>query len=96
MYTGDIQSGSTGYTLYNAHNQWLEALLKCGLPGLLAFALLMLALLRLALIYKNNALRFTVLLLCCFSCTESMLETQYGILVTGFFPLFFARRKPTD
>lgn len=91
MYGGVPGTADKGYLLYNTHNQLLESLLKNGIPGMLLFLFICFALLRLAWQKKKQVLSFTVLLLVLYSGTESILETQYGILIFTFFPLFYAQ-----
>lgn len=96
MYTGDPGRAESGYGLYNTHNQWLESLLKNGLPGLLFFLLISAALAALALEKKKRVLSFPVILLLIYCFTEAILETQYGLVLFIFFPLFFsAEDEPT-
>lgn len=88
MYTGSVASGTQGYIGLNTHNQFLQALLQCGIPGLLAFILMCVAMVRLAVRQQNTELRFMVLLLLAYCFNEAVLETQYGLLLFTFFPLF--------
>ncbi|HEY6064268.1 MAG TPA: O-antigen ligase family protein [Chitinophagaceae bacterium] len=91
MYQGKPGTGDSGYLVYNTHNQLLESLLKNGIPGAVLFLLICFALLQIAWKNKNNMLRFTILLLFFHAFTESVLETQYGILIFTFFPLFLSQ-----
>ncbi len=91
MYSGNTGSADKGYLLYNSHNQFLESLLKNGVPGAMCVLLMFLALLRIAWLKKRRLLTFTVLLLLLYSLTEAVLETQYGLLIFIFFPLFFSQ-----
>jgi hypothetical protein len=90
MYGGIPGSDDTGYLLYNTHNQLLESVLKNGIPGALFLLFICFALLRMAVLKKRQVLSFTILLLLLYSSSESILETQYGILIFTFFPLFYA------
>ncbi|MCX6319064.1 MAG: O-antigen ligase family protein [Bacteroidetes bacterium] len=91
MYTGDTGETDKGYALYNTHNQWLESLLKNGVFGLAGFFLLSLSLVMLAFTFRRplpvTRQVVCILLLYCF--TEAILETQYGLIIYIFFPLFF-------
>ncbi len=87
MYTGNGRSDK-GYTGYNTHNQFLESLLKNGIPGLLAFTLLCIALLVLAFQKRNYGRLFILASLAAYAFVESVLETQYGIILFTFFPAF--------
>jgi O-antigen ligase len=90
MYTGEPGDLVKGYGLYNTHNQWLESLLKNGIAGLILLLLMNLALLRLAWKKKKRIISFTVILLLFYSFAEAILETQYGLVLYLFFPLFFS------
>lgn len=89
MYTGSPGDTGRGYGQYNTHNQWLESLLKNGMAGLLCFFLIAAGLLQLAIKKKKRIISFTVILLLLYSFTEAILETQYGVILFCFFPLFF-------
>jgi O-antigen ligase len=91
MYRGKPGTDDRGYLLYNTHNQLLESLLKNGIPGAVLFLFICFALLQIAWRNKNTIVRFTILLLFFYAFTESVLETQYGILIFSFFPLFLSR-----
>jgi O-antigen ligase len=72
---------------YNAHNQFLQIVLMCGISGLLVYIFIYVYQLRLA--WKlGDSIYFLFLLLFIINClTESMLEVQSGIF---FFALFNA------
>lgn len=89
MYQGLPGSNDKGYLIYNCHNQLLQSLLINGIAGALIFLLICYSILRVAWKKKNRVLTFTVMLLLLFSLTESVLETQYGIILFSFFPLYF-------
>jgi O-antigen ligase len=88
MYTGNPARGDRGYLGFNTHNQFLESLLQSGLPGLFAFVIICFSLIRMALMNKNRMKSFVILLLLLYALTESVFETQYGLLLFLFFPLF--------
>lgn len=88
MYTGDPVRKDRGYLGYNTHNQFLQSLLQNGIPGLAIFIFLCFALLRIAWLRKDRLVSFVILLILAFACTESLLETQYGLVLFTFFPLF--------
>lgn len=92
MYTGNAAANQYGYLLYNTHNALLETLLKYGIPGMLLFIGICAAMVQLALHKKSRALTVSVVLLLLYSFTEAVLETQFGILIFTFFPLFFSRK----
>ncbi len=93
MYRGESSTTDTGYLLYNTHNQLLESLLKYGIPGAILFLFICAALIQLAWKKKSRIVSFTVLLILLYCLNEAMLETQYGILIFTFFPLFFSNDK---
>ncbi|MEO5591784.1 MAG: O-antigen ligase family protein [Chitinophagaceae bacterium] len=88
MYTGSINSTTRGYLGYNTHDQFLEALLQTGIPGLVSFILICCAMVSLAIQRQNRELAITVFLLIAYCFNESLLETQYGVMLFTFFPLF--------
>lgn len=91
MYSGETGSADKGYLLYNTHNQFLESLLKNGIPGAILFLFIFSALLRIAWQKKKRIISFVIILLLLYSFSESLLETQYGLLIFTFFPLFFSQ-----
>jgi O-antigen ligase len=90
MYRGVPGTANIGYQVYNTHDQLLESLLKNGIPGAVLFLLICFSLLQSAWKTKSRVARFTILLLFLYSFNESILETQYGIMIFCFFPLFLA------
>jgi O-antigen ligase len=89
MFTGGVPGNEKGFIGYNTHNQFLQSLLQTGVPGLLAFLLACIGLVSMALKRKNTQLSFLVIALLAYSFSESVLETQYGLILFVFFPLFF-------
>jgi O-antigen ligase len=93
IYTGTKERGDTGFLGYNAHNQYIEMLLELGIPGLFYLFFLLGTGFHTALTTKNY-LYFFFLLLFAFAClTESMLESQKGILFFNFFNSLFRFQK---
>jgi O-antigen ligase len=90
MYTGDPEKGTTGYLGYNTHNQFLETLLQCGITGLIALLAVCASLVRIAVKKRKRLVSFVVLLLLTWLFSESVLETQFGIMIFTFFPLFLS------
>lgn len=88
MYTGVPGTGMHGFLGYNTHNQLLEALLQTGLLGLCCFIVIIVALLRMVIAQKSRLLSAVVLLLLAYAFTESVFETQYGLILFNFLPLF--------
>ena len=89
MYTGESQRGDRGYLGYNTHNQFLQTLLQNGLLGLCVFILIFFAFIRMLWQKKERMFSFVTILLLLYSFLESLFETQYGLLLFLFFPLFF-------
>ncbi len=90
MYIGDRARGDHGFLGYNTHNQFLETLLKTGVPGLVALLFICIALIKIARQKKKRELSFIIALLLTWLFTESVLERQYGIVIMTFFPLFLS------
>jgi O-antigen ligase len=90
LYIGNGH-GERGFLGYNTHNQFLESFLQNGLLGLLVFLLITFGLIR--MMWTINSAFFTgvCLLLILFSITESVFETQYGLMLYVFFPVFLYR-----
>lgn len=89
MYSGTVERGERGFLGYNTHNQFLEASLHLGLAGLTVFLFMISGLFRLCISGRSIQLWFAVGMLIAFCFTESLLETQYGLVVFTFFPMFF-------
>jgi O-antigen ligase len=89
MYVGTPARGDKGFIGYNTHNEFLEALLQTGIPGLLLFILITATFIKMMVEKRNSAFSFVTLLLIIYSFTESVLETQYSLFMYLFFPLFF-------
>lgn len=88
MYTGNPEIGDRGFLGYDTHNQFLQSLLQNGLIGLLLFLFLCYSLIKMIIKERNRELSFTVILLLAYALTESVFETQYGLVYFIFFPLF--------
>ena len=88
MYIGEPARGDHGFLGYNTHNQFLETLLKTGIPGVVVLLFICFTLIKMAWQQKKREIRFIVALLLIWLLTESVLERQYGILIFTFFPLF--------
>lgn len=88
MYAGDPVRKDGGYLLYNTHNQFLEILLQNGVIGLCVLLWICFSLLKMMLEKRNRATSFIILLLIAWLFSESVFETQYGIVIFTFFPLF--------
>jgi hypothetical protein len=89
MYIGVAGTNTHGFLGYNTHNQLLESLLQTGLIGACCFIAIVVALLRMAIAQKNMLLNVIILLLLAYAFVESVFETQYGLILFTFLPLFF-------
>lgn len=89
MYTGEPGRNDRGFLGYNTHNQFLESLLQTGLVGLICFMVICFEMVRMAVRQKSRLLSAVVILLIAYSFIESVFETQYGLVIFIFFPLFF-------
>jgi O-antigen ligase len=90
MYTGTPGSADHGYLNYNAHNQFLESLLQTGIVGLFCYFMICFQMVWTAVVTRrqNRLLLPLVLLLLAYSCCDSVFETQYGLVLFLFLPLF--------
>lgn len=93
MYTGTPERGDKGFLGYNTHNQFLEALLQSGVIGVLLFLTICVALVRMAWKRKSTPLSFITILLLAYTFSESVLESQFSLVIFLFFPLFFYLNK---
>lgn len=89
MWQGVPGTGNRGYRGHNTHNQFLEALLRYGIPGLILFLFVYYFLIIITLRTKRASYRFILVLLLLYACVDAVLERQYGILLLCFFPIFF-------
>jgi O-antigen ligase len=89
MFTGIPGGARHGYLGYNTHNQFLEALLQTGIIGLLCFMVICFEMIRWAIKRISRVFTALVLLLLAYTFNESVLETQYGLVLFTFLPLFF-------
>ena len=86
MYIGERKDG--GFLGYDTHNQFLQAILQTGILGLLAFIAVCYSMSRLPFKAGGIELSFIVVLIIIYSFTESCFESQYGLILFTFFPLF--------
>jgi O-antigen ligase len=89
MYTGDPAQSTTGFLGYNTHNQFLETLLQSGITGLVILLVICISLLRIAWQKRRRTVSTVILLLLAWLFSESVFETQFGIMIFTLFPLFF-------
>ena len=88
MYIGEPGRGDRGFLGYNTHNQFFESLLQTGVAGLSAFVLICIGLIKMAADIRKPELSVVVALLLFYALNESVFETQYGLMIFLFFPLF--------
>jgi O-antigen ligase len=87
MYIGGTAENNKGYLGYHSHNQFLQAVLETGIPGLTSFIIACTGLIILAIKSRERSLYIFALLLLCNCFTDAPLKTQYGIILFVFFPL---------
>jgi O-antigen ligase len=85
---GEKNNDRDGYGAYNTHNQFLQSVLHNGWIGVIVFLLCFVVLIELAVKSKRRNYAFLIIVLLLYACIESVLETQYGIVLFCFFPLF--------
>lgn len=88
MYTGSKDSEDTGFLGYHTHNQFLQALIQNGIIGLAAFLFVCYSLINLAQKSRNKEFRILIVLLLLYCFADAILETQYGLVIFCFFPVF--------
>lgn len=96
MYTGETWRGDEGFLGYNTHNQLLQSLLQSGIIGLFVFLLIFFSIVKMIWRKRDRILSFVTILLLLYSFLESLFETQYGLLLFIFFPLFFYGEKDKE
>jgi len=92
MYIGDPNQGPhrkvRGFIGYNFHNQYVETLVRDGIPGLVVLLTIFgLLFTQLVLRWRTRQASFTVLTLLLFFIPEAPLTMQHGIFLFCFFPL---------
>jgi O-antigen ligase len=88
MYMGVPGTSDNGYLNYHTHNQFLQSLLENGLPALVSFIFICFALFKMATTSKRTELKWLAFLLLIYCFTDAPFETQYGIVIFTFFPVF--------
>lgn len=95
MYTGRKGTEDKGLLGYHTHNQFLQTLLQHGLIGLALLLTICFYMGRMIIRSGDMESRLLVVLLFQYCFTDAILETQYGIVLFCFFPLFsFLSNKP--
>jgi O-antigen ligase len=91
MYIGDPAQGPhrkvRGFIGYNFHNQYMETLVRDGIPGLAALLYIFWLLAGIVRRWRTRPALFTVLTLLLFFVPEAPLTMQSGIFLFCFFPL---------
>ncbi len=93
MYTGDSTGIGKGYLIYHTHNQFLQALLETGIPGLASFMLICAGMIKLAASSADRSMIVLTILLLCYCFSDAVLKTQYGMILFIFFPLFLFKGR---
>jgi len=88
MYAGDPAKGTRGYLAYNTHNEFLQITLQTGIIGFLILIASSFCMMKMAANQKSRLAIFTTLALLVWLFTESVFETQYGIMIFTVFPMF--------
>ena len=66
---------------------------QTGIPGAIAFLLIIVALIRVGWQQRKTGYLFIFLLLLIYSFMESVFETQFGIALFTFFPVFLLQEE---
>jgi O-antigen ligase len=88
LFVGDQSSQNHGFLGYNTHNEFLESFLQTGVIGLFAFLLICAGLVQMMIYCRKADLWLTGILVIIYSFVESVFQTQYGLLLFTFLPLF--------
>jgi hypothetical protein len=94
MYTGIPGTEKHGFLGYHTHNQFLQVTLENGLSALLVLLFMCYAFILMAREWKREELRWIIALLFIYCFTDVPLNTQYGIVLFAFFPVFFYLARP--
>jgi hypothetical protein len=81
LYAGNGTSEDVGYQNYNMHNQYMESYLQFGILGEILLITSLLYVFWYAIYYKHTILVYTVIIYSIAFLTESLLETQAGIIL---------------
>ena len=96
VYLGDGLNDKKGYQVFNCHNVFLQTTLESGLVGLLILLALIAIFLSRAFNKRDSFAIIFYIAILAFCFTESVLSSQYSILLFIFFPLLSlnVRREP--
>lgn len=89
LYAGLASRGDQGYLEFNCHNQFLQSALQSGIPGLLSVIFWSVVLIVRTIRKNQPVLTWTVVIIFAFFFVESVLERQFGMILTTFFPLIY-------
>ncbi len=81
LYSGDSARGDKGYQNYNMHNQYMESYLQFGIAGVVTLLSILTCVIYYATRSHNGMMIYTGILFSVAFLTESVLETQAGILL---------------
>lgn len=81
FFGGNAQTGDTGYINYDMHNQYFESLIQYGVIGFVLLFTILATSLLVAYINPTNLLFLSTLVFSFLSLSESLLETQSGLLL---------------
>jgi O-antigen ligase len=87
VYLGDGKNDKLGYRAFNSHNVFLQTVLESGLVGLCFLLGIIISFFFQAFNRKNKPAIIFFLGILAFCLTESVLSSQYAILLFMFFPL---------
>jgi O-antigen ligase len=85
---------SKGFLGYNFHNQYIEELVRSGLPGLCVFLAACGVLIGMARAVDTREAWFTITMVLILYLTESMLEMQHSTFFSCIFPLLLWQERP--
>lgn len=88
LFVGDQNSVSHGFLGYNTHNQFLESVLQTGMLGLLAYLVICAGFIQMMMDCRKADFWLIGCLIISYSFVESVFQTQYGLLLFIFLPLF--------
>jgi O-antigen ligase len=81
VYSGKANSTDVGYQNYNMHDQYMESYLQFGLTGVTLIVAMLLSLIYYSIRIESPVLLYIAILFSTAFVTESVLETQSGILL---------------
>ncbi len=96
MYIGGPGIADKGYLSYHTHNQFLQAILQTGIPGLTAFIVIWISLFVWGFRNKTWETGSILALLIAWAFSDAVFESQYGVLIFTFFPLFVCLNRDSS